>query len=441
MGETLAASDLLYRKITIRLIPILFICYGIAAIDRVNVGFARLQMSADLSLSATSFGFGAGLFFWAYALLETPSNLVLHRIGARVWLTRIMVTWGVITIGTAFIQTSTQYYVARLLLGAAEAGFYPGVVYYLSQWFPERHRGQALSLLFIGGLMGLMLVGPFSTIAMTSLDGVFNLNGWRWMFIASGLLAVVAAPALYYILPDDPDKASWLSGPEKAIARKSLLLADDHAKAVSWSRDALAYKTWLAGFIVASIYIGSYAIIFWLPSIIRSSGVKDPGTIGWLSTIPFLGAMIVTVAVNRLADRLSRRRLAFVGAAFFMAIAMIWASRPGQTLLPGLTGITIAFAAQCAMIPIAFTLTSGLYSTSKSRAAGLALVNTIGSFGSFFGPYVMGLSTDKYGSTEPAFISIAVLCFFSGLLVFFLPLARADSVPPTDVNDGSPAYK
>jgi sugar phosphate permease len=402
----------LYKKLAWRILPLASICYAVAIIDRVNIGFAKLEMSADIGLSAAAYGLGAGIFFLAYVLFEVPSNMILERVGAKMWIARIMVTWGIVTIATGFVQNTEQFYGARILLGIAEAGFYPGMVYFLSQWFPRKRLAQALALLVIAGPIGSMFVGPFSGWIMSGFAGIADLAGWQWLFIIQGIPAVLLGIIFYFAVSSSPKDAAWLSGSEKSAIVAALGSGAPRERASKQFKKAVTNKrVWILGFVLASNYIGIYAVIFWIPTILKNTGVTDVVAIGYLSSIPWVVAVAATIGLGIYCDRSQQHRRILVGGMIVAAAGLVASVALGNQLAPTLIGISVASALFTATGPIIWTITNLQLKGMAAAAAGIALINTVGSMGSFLGPYLMGLGQEWTGSV------IAPLLFIAGVSI------------------------
>lgn len=427
----------LYRKIAWRLLPIASICYAVAIIDRVNIGFAKLEMSADIGLSAAAYGLGAGIFFLAYVLFEVPSNMILERIGAKVWIARIMITWGAVTILTGFVQNTEQFYGARILLGIAEAGFYPGMVYFLAQWFPRKRLAQALALLVIAGPVGSILVGPLSGWIMTSFAGAADMAGWQWLFIIQGAPAILMGLVFYFVVSSTPKDARWLTDTEKTVLSRSLTTTDKAEPAFKRFRQAATNKrVWILGFILATNYIGIYAVIFWIPTILKSTGVTDVATVGILSSIPWVGAVAATILLGIYCDKSqAHRRILAIGMIIAAAGLVISVSTGNQTVAT-LTGISIAAAFFTATGPIIWAITNLQLNGMAAAAAGIALINTVGSIGSFLGPYVMGLGQDWTGSTVTPLLFIAGVAVIGAFVALTLKQRAATPTPAGNPEPG-----
>src|ERR1700754_4960618 len=297
-----------YRKVTWRLAPLLMLFYVVAYLDRVNVGFAKLQMTSDLGLSDAVYGFGAGIFFLGYFIFEIPSNVILHKVGARVWIARIMVSWGVISMLTMFVTTPTMFYVMRFLLGLAEAGFFPGIILYLTYWYPAHRRGRMttwfMTAIAISGVVG----GPLSGYILKAFDGANGWHGWQWLFLLEGIPSVIVGIMVFVMLDDRISKAKWLTKEERKLLQRNIE-AEDAAKEDPPIRAVLSSpRVWLMSLIYFSFVIGLYGVSFWLPTLIKATGVKDAFSIGLLSAIPFAAAVVAMVLISRSADRLRERR-------------------------------------------------------------------------------------------------------------------------------------
>ncbi|OLU04368.1 Sugar phosphate permease [Pseudomonas reinekei] len=407
----------LMRKIGWRLLPLLFAGYTLSIIDRVNISFAREPMSADIGLSAAAFGFGAGLFFLVYCAFEVPSNALLVRFGARVWLARIMVTWGLLTMVMAWVQTPLHFYAMRALLGAAEAGFYPGVVYLLSAWFPDRHRAAALSLLMLGGPVAGIIVGPLSMHILLHLDGVMGFKGWQWLFLLQGAPAVVMAGVLYRWLADSPQHASWLDRHERDALQRSLGQdsACERGEGRFW--DVLSdLHFWRLALALATVYLGVYSVMFWLPALLQQKGAVGMQALGWMTIAPYVASLLLMPLLAFSSDRLDERRW-HIGAALLLAVggilAALWLARDGVGLL---LGLSVAYAGITSTIPLIWSMVGKRYQGSQS-ALTIALINTIASLGSFAGPWLLGIGQQLTGSLLTPMCAVAVSLGVGALLI------------------------
>ena len=409
-----------YAKVGRRLIPFLMLCYLGAYLDRVNVGFAKLQMLSDLRFSETVYGMGAGIFFLGYFLFEVPSNVILHRVGARRWLARIMLTWAVISASFVFVKSPTAFYVLRFLLGVAEAGFAPGVILYLTYWFPSERRAKALSLFFMAIPLAGMIGGPLSGWIMHSLQGAMSMAGWKWLFLLEALPSLVLGFAILLYLDDGIKQAKWLNDSEKALLARNVAADAEHKTAHVSIRAFIGdRRLWLMASIYFCVVLGQYGLTFWLPTIIRKAGVADPLWVGAFTAIPYLCAIIALPLVGMSADRRRERR-------FHLAIPMLVAAAGFATLpMLGSVGASIV----CLSIAAAGILASSSQFWSlptallggMSAAAGIAAVNCFANLAGFFSPAIVGWLNDLTGKSTAGLIFISVAVTLGAALVFLVP--------------------
>jgi MFS transporter, ACS family, tartrate transporter len=381
-----------------RLIPFLFLLYVVAYLDRVNIGFAALDMNRDLGFSATVYGLGSGIFFVSYTLLEVPSNLILARVGARAWIGRIMLTWGLVSIGMAFVRDATTFYLLRFLLGAAEAGFFPGIIYYLTQWFPARERAHAVALFMTGTAIAGVIGGPISS-GLLLFDGAFGLRGWQWLFVIEGIPAVLLAPIVWRRLDRSPAEARWLTDAERSWLMATLAAEAQAAPGAHHDmRSALAsMRLWRLAAIYFCLVLAFYGVSFWLPQIVQSLGTLPSSAVALISSLPYVVAAVGMVLVGRRSDRSGERRRhvaipALIGAAGFIAAATVptsvaWSLLALSVAAFGIWGALGPFWA----LPTAFL-------RGSAAAGGVALVNAVGNIGGFVGPTLVGYARDATGS-------------------------------------------
>ncbi|WP_426078914.1 MFS transporter [Janthinobacterium sp. PSPC3-1] len=410
-------ANAVYRKVLWRIMPFLMLCYIVAFIDRANIGFAKLHFVTDLGFNDAIYGIGAGIFYVGYILFEVPSNMVLHKNGVRQTLLRIMVLWGLFSAGMAFMQTSTHFYVMRFLLGAAEAGMFPGMLLYLTYWVPLNRRARFNALFTASIPLAGMLGGPLSGWLMHTFEGVAGMKGWQWMFIVEGLPACALGLVAYFYLQDGPASAKWLTPAQKNI------ITEDLAKSVSVKknggehsymdaiRDPKLY--WLSGMGIA-VLVSTGGVFFWLPTIIRKSGIDNVMTIGILSVIPFLIALIVQYLNARHSDRTGERRWHVAIPAFCAAIG--WASLPSvQGNVPlSLLMLTLATAGTLGLTGPFWTLPSSFLS-GKAAAGGIALLSTFAGLGSVFSPMLVGWLSSTTGSLAMGQYYFAALMLFGAV--------------------------
>ncbi|MGA8108137.1 MAG: MFS transporter [Acidobacteriaceae bacterium] len=395
------------HKASVRLLPLIGLGYGIAYMDRVNVSFAALQMNRQLGFSATVFGLGAGLFFLSYAACEIPSNLLLVRFGARRWLARIMLTWGLISMAMLFVRTPLEFYAGRLLLGVAEAGFFPGVIFYLSQWFPAGERSKAVSRFYIAYPLSSTVMGALAGWLL-HLDGHARLAGWQWLLLLEGVPAVAMSAVFLLGLPDGPAKAAWLTGAERNwVLRK---LENETGEAGHGSDEAARAfrdpRVWLLGAFFFCVLLAAYGYTFSAPALVEQ--VTRLGTTGVGLIIAALGVLgaVAMLANGTHSDRTGERYWHIVVPVLVMAAGFVGAgvSQRPAVVLPSLALMMMGFAAMQAplwTIPPSFL-------RGRSAAAGIAAVNTIGILGGFVGPYWMGMMTDLTGGYQRGLLTMAV---------------------------------
>ncbi|MGW7689717.1 MFS transporter [Streptomyces asiaticus] len=396
----LARENTVYRKVVRRIVPFLILCYVASYLDRVNVGFAKLQMSDDLGFSEAAYGLGAGLFFIGYFLLEVPSNLMLQRVGARTWIARIMISWGLVSAAFMFVTNEATFYVLRFLLGAAEAGFYPGVILYCTYWFPSHRRARVIAMFMsaipVAGIFG----NPLSGWIMDSFQGVNGWQGWQWMFLLEAVPALLVGVVTLFYLDDGVRDAKWLTDEEKAVVERAV--ADDSAHRTVHGRVLNAFReprVWLMCLIYFCFVMGQYALTFWMPTFVESTGIEGNVAIGVLSAVPFVAALIAMNLFGRSADKRRERRWHLVipslmGAVGF-SLSAVW---NGSTVL-SLTALSVAAAGVLTCAPLFWSLPTAFLG-GTAAAAGLAIINSVGNLAGFVSPYMIGALKDATGSAS-----------------------------------------
>ncbi|MHC1561396.1 MFS transporter [Actinomycetospora sp. C-140] len=425
------APDAVYSKITRRLVPFLFICYAAAYLDRVNVGFAKLQLQDDLAFSDTVYGIGAGIFFVGYILFEVPSNLLLHRVGAKWWIARIMVTWALISGAMAFTSSATMFYILRFLLGVAEAGFIPGILLYLTFWFPAHRRGRVTAIFLAAIPVATIVGGPLSGWILGALDEVGGLGGWQWMFLVEAVPSLILGLLVLKFLDNSVDAARWLSDDEKEVVRADL--AAEESTRVEGHGSIRAAMTsgrvWLLCGIYFTIALGIYLVSFWLPTIIKGSGVSDTLTIGLLTAVPYVVAVVVMIAWSAHGDRTGERRWHTVIPCLVTALGLVLTAVFLQSTALAVGAMVLVAAgvstAQAAFWSIPSALLSG-----AGAAAGIALVNSIGNIGGAVATSLVGWLSDLTGSTASSLYPFGAVLLVGGLLVLLLPRSVDDAPVP-----------
>lgn len=415
----------LYGKLARRIVPFLFLAFVVAYIDRVNVSFAKLQMLADLSLSETVYGAGAGIFFVGYFIFEVPSNLILHRVGARLWIARIMVTWAIVSSLTVFVNGASSFYLLRFLLGIAEAGFFPGVVLYLSNWFPSQRRSQIIALFMAAIPVSGAVGGPLSGWLMAHLAGFHGIAGWRWLFLAEGLGSLVVGVAAFFVLTDKFADVRWLNAEEKSRIAADLArdaLTRNHTSA----RGAFAsVQVWLLGLLYFCIAMGNYGLAFWVPTIIKASGVASIGNIGLLSAVPSLVSVIAMIWIARHADRRNERRVhvalcCVTGAAGLLASVLFAAN-----VTVSIVALVVAAIGINSIAPVFWGIPTALLG-GAGAAAGLAVINCTGNLAGFVSPFIVGRLADlSGGKLLPGMLAIACALVIGAAIVLFMPSHRS----------------
>jgi ACS family tartrate transporter-like MFS transporter len=422
------------RRLFRRILPFLVVCYVVASLDRVNVGFAASQMDADLGLSASLFGLGAGIFAIGYFVFEVPSNLILHRVGARTWIARIMVTWGVVSACFAFVQGPVSFVVLRFLLGVAEAGFFPGIVLYLTQWFPRRALGRANALFILGLPASVWIGAPLSTGLMKGTQDLLGLHGWRWMFIIEGALAVAAGIAAFFKLANGPATAGWLTAEQRAWLTRTLAEErDERAKVRHFGvLETLCNRRVLVLSLCIFLNITAlFGVTLWMPQIIEGFGDVTAVQSNLLTAVPYLCAAIAMAVNAYLSDRRDERRFHILVPALLGAAGLVLAVATGSPVA-GLAGLCVGASGILASNVLFWGIPS-MFLTGAAAAAGIAMVNSIGNLGGFVGPYLTGWTKDVFGSHTVSMCLLAAMVAGYGVAVFaYLTLMRREIEAPAD---------
>ncbi|MDR5784786.1 MFS transporter [Caballeronia sp. LZ065] len=415
-----------YYRAYWRLLPLLLICYLVAYLDRVNVGFAKLQMLDALHFDDAIYGLGSGIFFAGYFFFEVPSNLVMRKVGARKWIARIMLTWGVISAAMIFVKTPTMFYIARFLLGAAEAGFAPAIMYLLTLWFPARYRGRAMSIYVMGAPLAFVVGGPISGYILHALSGNEHLAAWQWLFLIEAIPAVALAFIVLAFLDDDPAHSRWISEEESQNVLAELRAENANKVDHSSVRAFLANrKLWEFCGIYFCLIMGLYALGFWMPSLIKRSGVIDPFAIGLYSAVPNIFAAIALYVSNRSADRTGGRRVHFalfivIGAAG-LAASMWFSAGPLVTT----ACLSVAAAGVYSCIALFWALPTSLF-VGASVAAALAFINSVGNIAGFMSPWLVGMLNVMVGHAEVGMYVISAFLVLGGAMTMRLPKTLDD---------------
>jgi D-galactonate transporter len=410
--------------------PVLLAGYIIAYIDRVNVSFARLQMMGDLKFSDSVYGVGAGIFFLGYFAFEIPSNIILHKVGARIWISRVIVTWGIVSALTALVHTAVQFYVARLLLGVAEAGFFPGMILYLTYWFPAHRRAAMVALLMAGNPVSGIVGGPLSGFILHHFTNTNGIAGWQWLFILEAIPAILFGAVIFQFLDNRVVEATWLSANERATVAAEIHLEGETKSHLSIGSVFTSPKVWLLGAIFFGIEMGSYAVGFWQPTIIRQSGVKDAFTIGLLTTIPYATALVTLVLTGRHSDRTRERRWHTIFPSLAAAVGFLLCTRGSNTAL-AMFGLVLAAAGVITAVAMFWALPTSLLG-GNAAAAGIAFVNCTGNLGGFISPTVIGFLKTHTGTLNSGLYLIAGCMVASSILIFTLAPAPIVGLRPQE---------
>ncbi|HUG25467.1 MFS transporter [Piscinibacter sp.] len=428
-GERTSA-DATFSKIGWRLLPLLLVSYMVAYLDRVNIGYAQLQMKQTLPWGDAVYGLGAGVFFIGYFLFEVPSNMLLERIGARKTLLRIMVCWGLVAAAMAFVETPTQFYVARFMLGIFEAGFFPGIILYLTYWYPSARRGQVIATFMSATTIISVLAGPVCGLMLKYMHGVGGWHGWQWMFMLQGLPAVLLGLLVFALLQDRPDDAGWLSASEKSLVRETLhrdRSAIEAAHGASSRRLLRDPQVWLLALVYFFLLGATYTMVFWLPTLIQSWGVKDLLSIGLLAAVPNACGVAGMILLGRNSDRLRERRWHFAGSVALAAAGLAVTALLTGHLSGSLLALCFATIGISAATPIFFALVSE-YLTPATAAVGIALISSLGNLGPAISPWINGLIAQRTGSTAYSMILVIALYVTAGALL--LLGLKAKKAPP-----------
>ncbi|SEP50969.1 Sugar phosphate permease [Methylobacterium sp. ap11] len=409
------------RKVAWRLMPLIMICYLFAFFDRINISFAKFQLQSDLGFSNVAYGLGASMFVVGYVIFEVPSNLALYRVGARRWIARIMISWGIATALMIFIRTEWHFYVLRFLIGAMEAGFAPGILYYLTLWFPASFRGRVTSFMFVASAFAGIVGAPVAGLILGGLNGVGGLAGWQWLFLAGGLPCLILGVLVLTRLDDRIGDARWLSAEEKELLSSRI---------AHHNRDIGDHSLWgavkqpgflLIAFVYFLLQVGSYGLNFWGPDLIKTASGGNAASVGFLTAIPYICGAVSMIVIGRLSDASGERPKFVAGLAVAAALGFFLAGLFDREIVPLMIALALLGSGIVASIPAFWTLPAKLV-TGVGAAGGIALINTLGQFGGIVSPVMVGWVKDLTGSTTPALYGIGCLCLVAaGLLLFAMP--------------------
>ena len=413
------------RRVTRRIIPFAFICYVVAYIDRVNVGFAAEELQRDLSLSDTAYGFGAGLFFLGYCLFEVPSNLILERVGARRWIARIMIGWGIVSMGMMFITGPNSFYAARVLLGLAEAGFFPGFVLYLTYWIPAADRARTGALFMMAAPVAIVVGAPLSE-ALLTLDGRLGLHGWQWLFLIEGFPAVLLGVLALRVLTDRPEQATWLPAADREWLTRTM--QEEHTRRstvghASLGRTLASGRVWLLCAVYFLNTSVTYGIFLWLPKMLRESSGASGFALSGLTMIPFTAALVAMVLVGRHSDRTGERKFHVAACASVAAVGLFLAAASQHSIWLLVLSFTLSQMGQRSVMSV-FWAIPPIFLGGIGAAAGIGLINSIGNLGGWFGPSMMGWLRDATGGYVGGLLVLAGVLIAEAIVVSLLRLPR-----------------
>ena len=413
------------RRVTSRLIPFIFLCYVIAYIDRVNIGFAATELQRDLGLSDAAFGLGAGLFFLGYCLFEVPSNLILERVGARLWIARIMVGWGIVSMAMMLVSGMWSFYLLRVLLGIAEAGFFPGVILYLTYWVPAAHRARTSALFMMAIPVSVIIGAPISE-ALLTLDGTLGLRGWQWLFLVEGLPAVIVGVWTLFYLTDTPEKATWLTPDQRAWLSQTMTrertdrISKGHGSVLASLKSG---KLWLLCAIYFMNTLVTYGVFLWLPRILRDASSDTGWSVGWLTSLPFVVALSGMVLVGRHSDRTGERKWHVAICALVAASGLLLAVGFQDNVWMLVVSFTLCQLGQRSLLSV-FWAIPPIFLGGSAAAAGIALINSLGNLGGFVGPTVVGSLRGSSGNYTSGLLVLAAALVIEAILVASMRLPR-----------------
>ena len=420
-------------KLKIRLLPFLFALYVVAFVDRINLGFAALTMNQELGISSQQFGLAVGIFFWGYFLFEIPSNLIMHRIGARVWICRILLTWGIVAVVTGSVHSAQQLYLARFALGVAEAGYFPGIVLYLGYWFRQQEKAQAIALILMGMPIASVIGAPISGFILDHVHWA-HLSSWRWLLILEGAPAIVCAGLTYLVLPSRPAECSFLTREEKTRLMDELKIEEGmrhKAQPISVLRTLVHPRVWHLALIGFGHGFATYTVNFWLPQIMKeATGGSSNTHVGLLVALPNLFGVVVMALVSRHSDRLEERRFHMAACVAIAGLALLLLGKSHSQVVTVILFAIVAMGAY-SFLPVFFSV-PGEFLCGFSAAAGIALVTSVANLGGFVGPYTVALIQQKTGNAHWGLICAGVLYCFSACLAAALPRRKEPDPDQTD---------
>jgi MFS family permease len=422
-------QEAVFGRVTRRFLPLLFACYLFNYVDRTNIGFAQLQMKGDLGFSAMAYGLGAGIFFISYSLFAVPSNLLMTKIGARRTIFGCLFLWGLTSSATMFVRTPSEFYAARFLLGVVEAGFFPGVIFYFTLWYPSHRRANVTGIFQSATVVAGVVSGLLSGTLMTYLNGLWTLRGWQWMFLLEGAPSIAMALVVWRWLDDLPQEAKWLSDEEKTVILNALKNDPVSAAGRHTLRASLVdWRVYILGAIFFSAVIGTYALAFWQPMMIQGFNVSSIMLIGIYSTIPALAAVASKIGIGYHSDKQRELRWHFAVPAFAGAIGMLLIPLVAHNPLVGIACLALAMAGVHGCIPI-FWSVPGLYFSGPGAAGAIALISTLGNFAGAIGPVLLGYAKSQTGTFNVGMYTMSALLVIAGMTTLAMVSRKREESP------------
>lgn len=426
------------RKVALHLMPLLLVCYVFANLDRINIGFAKMQMSLDLGFSDTMYGLGAGLFFVAYALFGLPSNMALDKFGAKKWICTIMIFWGLLSAGMFMVQTEQQFYTLRFLLGAAEAGFFPGIMLYITRWFPRRRRATMTAWFALAVPIAGILGGPLSGLIIDGMNNIAGMRGWQWMFIIEGIPVVILALLVLKYLPDTINSANFLTDAEKKSLNDELS-SEEQAKTESVNSFLgifLNKYVWLLVIVYFAVRLSVNTLSYWMPTFIHGTGVTSNTAIGFLSAAPYVFGLLFMLYIGRSSDKTGERRMHLFICMVMSAIGLALAGIMSSSVVAVIIGLSIACMGANAALPLYWQFPPAFLSAA-TLSAGLAIISSFGSVASFAAPYMIGWMRDNIADPGMALYVISFMIFVGALMVLSVPASQVNKVTPKNTKPAS----
>lgn len=421
------ALDRATRKVQRRILPLLFLLYISSYLDRNNIGFAQLQMKNDLQFSDAIYGLGASIFYVGYILFEIPSNFFMNRIGARLTMFRIAILWGLVCVATMFVRTPLEFYIARFLLGVADAGLPPGIMLYLTYWLPPSRRAAAISLVLVGPFFAGVIGGPIAGAIMQGFDGTAGLHGWQWMFLMEGIPSVLLGFFVFKIMVDRPADAKWLTVEEKEALQSNISNHAELKASTSNQRSAFATPTvYMLTFAHFGVLCGAYVLTYWLPTVIYGLGVSDLRQVGFYAAIPNLVGVVAMILYNRHSDKTGERRWHYASALVLASVCLFGATLWSHDLLISLTLFTLATAGFASSVPLLWAISASVLAP-RTRVFGLAIISALSSLSGVIGPFAVGVIRSRTGDISIGIHAICILLLAGACTIFFLLRARSSA--------------